>query len=102
VNLKVLYLEQTAALYGVIALGSERRFCRNGPFLPLTAVFASLRFSRMIRAAWCFRLATIVQRRLRFTIIPLIQQAYFSTCFNARDAADGYGRCASILRIGQN
>lgn len=47
-------------------------------------------------------MVSFVQRCLRLAVVPLIQKADFFACLDARNAADGFGRCANALKFGQN
>ena len=39
---------------------------------------------------------------MRVAVVPPIKQPDFNASFDARNAADGFGRCANILKFGQN
>ena len=73
-----------------------------GSFQPLAAICTKVRFCLLLWAACRLRQAVSIQRGLRFAVAPLIEQANFNACFNARNAADGFSRCANILKFGQN
>jgi len=73
-----------------------------GSFQPLAAICTKVRFCLLLWAAYRLRQAVFIQCSLRFAVAPLIEQANFNACINARNAADGFSRCANTLKFGQN
>lgn len=72
-----------------------------GSFPTLAAFCADVRFSGVIYAELCCGAAVMVQRCLRLAVIPPIKKTDFFTCFDARNTADGFGRCANTSKFGQ-
>jgi len=75
---------------------------KEGSALPLAALCTKVRFCRLVLECWRNSQAAFIHRGLRLAIIPPVQQTYFFACLDARNKADGFGRCANILKFGQN